>query len=97
MRAVLSSDHDLLDLIEVYLVAACGHRAASCAFRRDLPFPRPFFKRARANPGGGLMDRITDLARQFEARGLPGIWIGDSLAVAGPPWTRSKFSFSWTG
>jgi len=29
------------------------------------------------NPGGGLMDRITDFGRQAEARGFPGVWIGD--------------------
>jgi alkanesulfonate monooxygenase SsuD/methylene tetrahydromethanopterin reductase-like flavin-dependent oxidoreductase (luciferase family) len=28
---------------------------------------------------GRLMDRLTDFARQVEARGFPGIWIGDSL------------------
>jgi alkanesulfonate monooxygenase SsuD/methylene tetrahydromethanopterin reductase-like flavin-dependent oxidoreductase (luciferase family) len=37
-----------------------------------------------ANPDGGLMDRITDFARQVEARGLPGIWIGDSLGRGRP-------------
>jgi alkanesulfonate monooxygenase SsuD/methylene tetrahydromethanopterin reductase-like flavin-dependent oxidoreductase (luciferase family) len=26
---------------------------------------------------GRLMDHITDFARQAEARGFPGIWIGD--------------------
>jgi hypothetical protein len=85
MRTVLSSDHDLLDLIEAYLVAPAVvelRRARSCV----ICHCRGLFERARANPDGGLMDRITDLARQFEAQGLPGIWIGDSLAVAGPPW-----------
>src|SRR5207245_11667758 len=37
-----------------------------------------------ANPGSGLMDRITDFARQVEARGFPGIWIGDSLGRGRP-------------
>jgi alkanesulfonate monooxygenase SsuD/methylene tetrahydromethanopterin reductase-like flavin-dependent oxidoreductase (luciferase family) len=32
-----------------------------------------------ANPDGGLMDRIADFARQAEARGFPGIWVGDSV------------------
>src|SRR5881398_1291601 len=37
-----------------------------------------------ASPDGGLMDRITDFARQVEARGFPGIWIGDSLGRGRP-------------
>jgi alkanesulfonate monooxygenase SsuD/methylene tetrahydromethanopterin reductase-like flavin-dependent oxidoreductase (luciferase family) len=37
-----------------------------------------------ATPGAGLMDRITDFARQVEARGFPGIWIGDSLGRGRP-------------
>src|SRR6202790_3988448 len=37
-----------------------------------------------ATPGAGLMDRITDFARQVEARGLPGLWIGDSLGRGRP-------------
>jgi alkanesulfonate monooxygenase SsuD/methylene tetrahydromethanopterin reductase-like flavin-dependent oxidoreductase (luciferase family) len=37
-----------------------------------------------ASPGGGLMDRITDFARQVESRGFPGIWIGDSLGRGRP-------------
>src|SRR3982075_2416080 len=36
------------------------------------------------NFGAGLMDRITDFARQVEARGFPGIWIGDSLGRGRP-------------
>jgi Luciferase-like monooxygenase len=36
------------------------------------------------NPESRLMDRITDLARQVEARGFPGIWIGDSLGRGRP-------------
>src|SRR5258708_16711423 len=36
------------------------------------------------NSGAGLMDRITDFARQVEARGFPGIWIGDSLGRGRP-------------
>jgi len=31
------------------------------------------------NPDSGLMDRITDFARQVEARGFLGIWVGDSV------------------
>jgi alkanesulfonate monooxygenase SsuD/methylene tetrahydromethanopterin reductase-like flavin-dependent oxidoreductase (luciferase family) len=38
----------------------------------------------RANPDSGLMNRITDFARQVEARGFPGIWIGDSLGRGRP-------------
>jgi len=34
---------------------------------------------AAANPDGALIDRITDFGRQVEARGFPGIWIGDSM------------------
>jgi alkanesulfonate monooxygenase SsuD/methylene tetrahydromethanopterin reductase-like flavin-dependent oxidoreductase (luciferase family) len=34
---------------------------------------------ATSSPDGGLMDRITNFARQVEARGFPGLWIGDSL------------------
>jgi alkanesulfonate monooxygenase SsuD/methylene tetrahydromethanopterin reductase-like flavin-dependent oxidoreductase (luciferase family) len=34
---------------------------------------------ATSSPDGGLMDRITNFARQVEARGFPGVWIGDSL------------------
>jgi alkanesulfonate monooxygenase SsuD/methylene tetrahydromethanopterin reductase-like flavin-dependent oxidoreductase (luciferase family) len=37
-----------------------------------------------ANPDPGLMDRITDFARQVEARGFPGIWVGDSLGRGRP-------------
>ncbi|HEX2646780.1 MAG TPA: LLM class flavin-dependent oxidoreductase, partial [Candidatus Dormibacteraeota bacterium] len=33
---------------------------------------------------GGLMDRITDFAREVEARGFPGIWVGDSLGRGRP-------------
>src|SRR5207237_8508711 len=39
---------------------------------------------AAAAADGGLMDRITDFARQVEARGFPGIWIGDSLGRGRP-------------
>ena len=39
---------------------------------------------AGAAPDGGLMDRITDFGRQVEARGFPGIWIGDSLGRGRP-------------
>ena len=39
---------------------------------------------SQVNPDGGLMDRITDFARQVEARGFPGIWIGDSLGRGRP-------------
>src|SRR5205809_2102360 len=42
----------------------------------------------RINPAAsaesGLMDRITDFGRQVEARGFPGIWIGDSLGRGRP-------------
>src|SRR5437660_8326190 len=37
-----------------------------------------------ANPDSGLMDRITEFGRQVEARGFPGIWIGDSLGRGRP-------------
>src|SRR3989442_6510152 len=37
-----------------------------------------------ANGDGGLIDRLTDFARQVEARGLPGIWVGDSLGRGRP-------------
>ena len=40
--------------------------------------------RISANPDHGLMDRITNFARQVEARGFPGIWIGDSLGRGRP-------------
>src|ERR1044071_3302900 len=33
---------------------------------------------------GGLMDRITIFATQVEARGFPGVWIGDSLGRGRP-------------
>jgi alkanesulfonate monooxygenase SsuD/methylene tetrahydromethanopterin reductase-like flavin-dependent oxidoreductase (luciferase family) len=39
---------------------------------------------AGRNSGTGLMDRITDFARQVEAKGFPGIWIGDSLGRGRP-------------
>ena len=38
----------------------------------------------RINSQPGLMDRITDYARQVEARGFPGLWIGDSLGRGRP-------------
>src|SRR5437763_2116226 len=37
-----------------------------------------------ATADNGLMDRITDFGRQVEARGFPGIWIGDSLGRGRP-------------
>jgi len=46
--------------------------------------------RIAAEPGGpatldtGLIDRITEFGRQVEARGFPGIWIGDSLGRGRP-------------
>jgi len=40
--------------------------------------------RPGTNHDSGLMDRITDFARQAEARGFPGIWIGDSLGRGRP-------------
>jgi alkanesulfonate monooxygenase SsuD/methylene tetrahydromethanopterin reductase-like flavin-dependent oxidoreductase (luciferase family) len=39
---------------------------------------------ASAERDHGLMDRITDFARQVEARGFPGLWIGDSLGRGRP-------------
>src|ERR1700719_3691016 len=38
----------------------------------------------RGIPDGGLIDRITEFGRQAEARGFPGIWIGDSLGRGRP-------------
>src|SRR5215471_8477848 len=38
----------------------------------------------RADPEAGLMDRITDFARQVETRGFPGIWVGDSVGRGRP-------------
>ena len=38
----------------------------------------------RADPDDGLMDRITDFARQVEARGFSGIWVGDSVGRGRP-------------
>src|SRR5256885_1606112 len=38
----------------------------------------------RASGDDGLIDRITDFAREVEARGLPGIWVGDSLGRGRP-------------
>src|SRR6516225_6499648 len=40
--------------------------------------------RPGANPDSRLMDRISDFARQVEARGFPGIWVGDSLGRGRP-------------
>src|SRR5438105_9096466 len=37
-----------------------------------------------ADAGAALIDRITGFARQVEARGFPGIWIGDSLGRGRP-------------
>src|SRR4051812_5543529 len=39
---------------------------------------------AAANSDGALIDGITNFARQIEARGFPGIWIGDSLGRGRP-------------
>src|ERR1700674_5847289 len=44
----------------------------------------PAAKQDGTNPDSGLMDRLTDFARQVEARGLPGIWVGDSLGRGRP-------------
>src|ERR1700757_1200576 len=38
----------------------------------------------RINSQPGLMDRITDYPRQVEARGFPGVGIGDSLGRGRP-------------
>ena len=38
----------------------------------------------RINSAPGLMDRITEFGQQVEARGFPGIWIGDSLGRGRP-------------
>jgi len=42
----------------------------------------------RIRPGtdtdSGLMDRITDFGRQVEARGFPGVWVGDSVGRGRP-------------
>ncbi|MGH7092353.1 MAG: LLM class flavin-dependent oxidoreductase [Stellaceae bacterium] len=38
----------------------------------------------RINSQPGLMDRITNFAREVEARGFPGLWIGDSLGRGRP-------------
>jgi alkanesulfonate monooxygenase SsuD/methylene tetrahydromethanopterin reductase-like flavin-dependent oxidoreductase (luciferase family) len=40
--------------------------------------------RISASSDGRVMDRITNFARQVEARGFPGIWIGDSLGRGRP-------------
>jgi alkanesulfonate monooxygenase SsuD/methylene tetrahydromethanopterin reductase-like flavin-dependent oxidoreductase (luciferase family) len=40
--------------------------------------------RISPNPDHGLIDRITNFARQVEVRGFPGIWIGDSLGRGRP-------------
>jgi alkanesulfonate monooxygenase SsuD/methylene tetrahydromethanopterin reductase-like flavin-dependent oxidoreductase (luciferase family) len=40
--------------------------------------------RPEANRDSGLMDRITEFARQVETRGFPGIWVGDSLGRGRP-------------
>src|ERR1051325_1725548 len=40
--------------------------------------------RINPSPDQGLMDRIADFGRQVEARGFPGIWIGDSLGRGRP-------------
>ncbi|HTV89542.1 MAG TPA: LLM class flavin-dependent oxidoreductase [Stellaceae bacterium] len=38
----------------------------------------------QGNPDAGLIDRLTEFGRQVEARGFPGIWIGDSLGRGRP-------------
>jgi alkanesulfonate monooxygenase SsuD/methylene tetrahydromethanopterin reductase-like flavin-dependent oxidoreductase (luciferase family) len=38
----------------------------------------------QGNPDSGLIDRICEFGRQVEARGFPGIWIGDSLGRGRP-------------
>jgi alkanesulfonate monooxygenase SsuD/methylene tetrahydromethanopterin reductase-like flavin-dependent oxidoreductase (luciferase family) len=40
--------------------------------------------RINAAADGALIDRITDFGRQTEARGFPGIWIGDSMGRSRP-------------
>jgi alkanesulfonate monooxygenase SsuD/methylene tetrahydromethanopterin reductase-like flavin-dependent oxidoreductase (luciferase family) len=37
-----------------------------------------------AKPHNRLMDRMADYARRLEARGFPGIWVGDSLGRGRP-------------
>src|ERR1700680_1089541 len=44
----------------------------------------PPAKQDGANADSGLMDRIKNFAQQVEARGFPGIWIGDSLGRGRP-------------
>jgi alkanesulfonate monooxygenase SsuD/methylene tetrahydromethanopterin reductase-like flavin-dependent oxidoreductase (luciferase family) len=38
----------------------------------------------QGNPDNGLIDRICEFGRQVEARGFPGIWVGDSLGRGRP-------------
>src|SRR5271154_4793712 len=38
----------------------------------------------QGDPDSGLIDRITGFGREAEARGFPGIWIGDSLGRGRP-------------
>src|SRR5271166_1246369 len=45
---------------------------------------RPPSEQNGANRDSGLMDRITDFARQVEARAFPGIWVGDSVGRGRP-------------
>lgn len=40
--------------------------------------------RISAEPDGKIIDRIVNFGRQVEARGFPGIWIGDSLGRGRP-------------
>jgi alkanesulfonate monooxygenase SsuD/methylene tetrahydromethanopterin reductase-like flavin-dependent oxidoreductase (luciferase family) len=40
--------------------------------------------RINAAADGALIDRITDFGRQAEARGFPGVWIGDSMGRGRP-------------
>src|SRR6202165_6359569 len=40
--------------------------------------------RISASPDVRIIDRITNFGRQVEARGFPGIWIGDSLGRGRP-------------
>src|SRR6516162_5306274 len=40
--------------------------------------------RPGANQESGVMDRITDFGRQVEAKGFPGIWVGDSVGRGRP-------------
>src|SRR5215813_6397804 len=72
------------DCLTIVIPASARPGPAPGHFRKRGCMRVSVMIRVGAGPGDGLMDRITNYGRQVEARGFPGIWIGDSLGRGRP-------------